>query len=903
MKLSMTFSSVARCTHVLTIVWLISFHYSSFAADLPPGFAEVLVAQNLDPTAMALAPDGRIFITEKHGSIRIVDNGLLLPDPFLVLDVDNYNERGLSGITFDPDFANNHFLYLYYTVKNENHNRISRFTADGNYAVPGSEMIVLNLDPLSGTIHNAGSMAFGPDGKLYISVGDGADGSNAQSLTKLLGKILRLNSDGSIPTDNPFYNQTSGIYRAIYALGFRNSFSMTIQPGTGRIFATEVGNATWEEVNEIIAGKNYGWPIIEGPINGQTPPTNYKEPVYYYNHTSGCAAVGAAFYNPAINLFPSLYHGKFFFADYCRGYIKYLDPDEPNVVNNFAFNINRPLNLLVAPDGTMYYLARAGIGGGSSADNTASENGTLWRVFYTGSNKPFISVNPQSILVSQGEDASFITAASGEEPLFYQWQQNQVDIPGANGAEFSIQNSMLADSGAIIRCMVSNSLGADTSLEAELRVTTSQRPEPEILTPIENSNYRAGDLISFSGHANDPEEGELPATDLRWKIDFHHHSHTHPGLIPTSGITSGEYLIPQTGETSDDVWYKIHLTATDGSGLSKTVTREIFPFKTQFHVQTIPDHLPVHVESDHLTSPVSITSVVGILRQIEVESFVNTLDSIHVFRQWSDGDTNLSRTFAAADDTITYTAIYDTYPVGTGTGIRGYYYDGLPNDASFYEPYKFTWIDSTIDYDWGSGSPALTQLGFDNWLVRWEGYIEPLFDDVYTFYVVSDDGSALWVDDESVFYAWYPQGETEHLGTIALEAGRKYPIRLEYFEFTGDAICKLSWSCSRISKSIVPKSQLYAEISTGAKDITQPDAIQLYPNPVTNRLNIQNSNPSHTITAIQITNTLGQEVMMTKEGLDSAPIQIDVHILPKGMYWMNCKLDNGERKFIGFVKE
>src|SRR6187402_2899213 len=117
----------SSCTLILfSLVFpVLSFGHG---ANLPPGFAEVLVAQGLDPTAMALAPDGRLFLTEKHGAVRIVDNGQLLEDPFLVLDVDNYNERGLEGIAFDPDFIHNQYVYIYYTVKNQNHNRVSRFT-------------------------------------------------------------------------------------------------------------------------------------------------------------------------------------------------------------------------------------------------------------------------------------------------------------------------------------------------------------------------------------------------------------------------------------------------------------------------------------------------------------------------------------------------------------------------------------------------------------------------------------------------------------------------------------------------------------------------------------------------------------------------------------------------------
>src|SRR6187431_569595 len=620
---------------LLILCLFVSGIQHSQAAGLPPGFAEVLVAQELDPTAMALSPDGRLFITEKIGRIRIIENGLLLTDPFIVLEVDNYNERGLSGIAFDPDFANNGYLYLYYTVKGENHNRISRFTANGNYAVPGSETVLIDIDPLSGTIHNAGSMAFGIDGKLYISVGDGADGQTAQSMTSLRGKVLRINSDGSIPEDNPFYNEATGVHRAIYAMGFRNSFSMTVQPGTGRIYATEVGASTWEEVNDIQAGMNYGW-----PINGQTAPENYKEPVFAYNHGNGCAAVGAAFYNPATPMFPTIYEGKFFFADYCNGYIKFMDPAIPGVAATFATNINRPLNLVVAPDGTMYYLARAGLGGGSEQDNTATENGTLWRIFYTGSGAPFVSVNPQSLLVSVGEDARFAMAASGEKPLVYQWQQNGVDIPGADTSELIFTNTMLSDSGSLFRCIVSNASGADTTLSAMLRVTSNTRPNPEILTPLIDDRYRGGETLIFSGRALDLEESELGPEALRWKIDFHHDEHTHPGLVPTTGISEGEFFIPENGETADDVWYRIHLSATDAGGLTRTVSQDIFPVKTQFNVETVPAGLPVYVESDYLVSPVSITSVVGINRRVEVLASAIADDSIHIFLGWSDGKTS-----------------------------------------------------------------------------------------------------------------------------------------------------------------------------------------------------------------------------------------------------------------------
>lgn len=879
---------------------IISFFSLCNAANLPPGFAEVQVASGLNPTAMALSPDGRIFIAQKNGIVSIVENGKMLEDPLMVIDVDNENERGLCGIAIDPEFAQNGYVYLYYTVKDENHNRVSRFTTDGNSVLPASELILLELDQLYGTVHNGGAMVFGIDGKLYISTGDGTSHITSQDMATLLGKMLRINADGSIPDDNPFYLTLADQYRAIYALGFRNSFSMTVQPGTGRIFATEVGGVAWEEVNEILPGRNYGWPIIEGPISTQTPPDNYMEPVFIYTHADGCAAVGAAFYNPVNEIFPQQYVGKFFFADYCSGYIKYMDPDIPFVAQTFANNINRPLNLIVAPDGTLYYLARAGIGGGSVEDNTGTDNGTLWRVFYTGSGAPFVSVNPESILISEGEDAEFTMGVSGTQPIMYQWQRNEIDIQDGNASSYLLQQAMLSDSGSLFRCIVSNLDGADTTDVAELRVTASQRPDPEILTPLEGEFYRAGDLLAFSGRAIDNEEGELDPTALRWKIDFHHDTHTHPALVTTAGITEGTYFIPQVGETADNVWYRISLTATDASGLSRTTTREIFPLKTIFHVHSIPSGLPVYVESNFVQTPVSTPSVVGIARRIEVLPSVFVGDSVFLFKEWSDGETSPARTFAALDDTITYTAVYESYPLGDGTGVRGYYFDGPAFDPTFYEPHLFSRIDTTIDFNWEEGTPS-PLMGDDYWLVRWEGVVETLFDDTYNFHVIADDGMRLWVDSQLIIDAWIPQPPTEWTGTIALQGGKEYSIKLEFFEEAGGALCQLFWSSGRFAKSIIPKRQLRPEMSSGTIDPTT-FSINVYPNPANDMLMIEVPDEYVDGLVIEIINILGQTSIGRTETLPSGPLQLDVSHLAAGLYVIKCMTQRGEMAVVEFVK-
>ena len=251
--------------------------------------------------------------------MRVIDkNGVLLANPFVTLSVDSNGERGLLGVAFDLNFGSNQYVYVYYTVPGSPpHNRISRFTANGDVAVASSEFILVDLDNLSGaTNHNGGAIHFGPDGKLYAGVGENANPSNAQSLSNRLGKILRINSDGTIPSDNPasfpgITGSTSGANRAIWAVGLRNPFTFAFQPGTTRLLINDVGQSTWEEINDGIAGSNYGWPAAEGPASPPNP--NFRDPIFYYGHgsssTTGCAIVGGAFYNPRVLQFPSSFAG------------------------------------------------------------------------------------------------------------------------------------------------------------------------------------------------------------------------------------------------------------------------------------------------------------------------------------------------------------------------------------------------------------------------------------------------------------------------------------------------------------------------------------------------------------------------------------------------------------------
>jgi glucose/arabinose dehydrogenase len=357
------------------------------------GFVESTFVSGLaSPTLMDFAPDGRLFVSEQGGELRVIQDGQLLATPFVTLPVDSSGERGLLGVAFDPNFATDHYVYVYWTDPSPVvHNQVSRFTADGNVAVPGSEVDIFDLPPLSAAEnHNGGSIHFGADGNLYISVGDNALSSHSQSLDTTFGKLLRINPDGSIPTDNPFYNQTTGSNQAIWAMGLRNPFTFAIQPGTGRIFINDVGLSTWEEIDDGIAGANYGWPITEGDaLPGQQLPPNYQNPIYEYNHgvneSNGVAITGSTFYDPPDDIadaFPASYDGDYFFADYGIGFVKVLHLNQGSAstgypVSTFGTGLNYPTDMKVGPDGSLYVLEHgsAAAGGAVVRFNPASAGG------------------------------------------------------------------------------------------------------------------------------------------------------------------------------------------------------------------------------------------------------------------------------------------------------------------------------------------------------------------------------------------------------------------------------------------------------------------------------------------------------------------------------------------------
>jgi putative heme-binding domain-containing protein len=326
--------------------------------SLPEGFRAEVVATGLTgATAMEVTADGRVFVCEQTGALRVVKGGRLLPEPFVRLPVDATWERGLLGVTVDPDFPRTpHVFVCYVAARPYPHHVVSRLTAAGDVAEPDSEKILFEGDDqskLGGSVpagHQGGAVHFGKDGKLYVAVGDQTAGRPAQELNSLLGRLLRINADGTVPDDNPFLTRAAGKYRATWALGLRNPFTFAVQPETGRVFINDVGGRE-EEVNEGFAGANYGWPVVE---HGPTTDPRFRGPVHHY--PTACIAGGA--FAPAGLGWPTDYRGLYFFGDFNHGWVKAIDPARPALARPFATGLRRPVDLRFAADGSLYVLVR-----------------------------------------------------------------------------------------------------------------------------------------------------------------------------------------------------------------------------------------------------------------------------------------------------------------------------------------------------------------------------------------------------------------------------------------------------------------------------------------------------------------------------------------------------------------
>lgn len=873
----------------LVVFILFALLNQAFGQTYPANFSQAQVATGLsNPTTMAFAPDGRLFICQQSGAIKILKNGALLGTNFASFSVNSSGERGLLGIAFDPNFTTNQYIYLYYTLSDGSRNRLSRVTANGDVMASGSEVVLLNFDALSSaTNHNGGFIKFGTDGKLYIAIGENANTAHAQNLDTYHGKLLRINADGSAPSDNP-YNQSgaSEQKKRVWGWGLRNPFTFDVQPGTGKMYVNDVGQNTWEEINDAtLGGKNFGWPSREG--TGDTNGGQFTNPVYAYGHGSGddkgCAITGGAFFNPSSTNYPAQYAGSYFYFDYCNRWINFLNTS--NVRQPFATNIpGSPVCMVTGPDGNLYFLSR-----GSSA---------LYRIIYTPpASAPVITTHPASQSVQVGQPATFSVTATGSAPLSYQWRKGTSPIANATSASYQIASVGAGDAGTY-NVVVSNSAGSVTSNDATLTVTgINQSPSAQINTPANGATYAGGDVIQFSGTGSDPEDGTLPASAFEWSVVFHHADHTHPGPAVTVAADgrSGSFPIPTEGETAVDVFYRLILTVRDGNGNATTVFRDIQPRTTQVRLETSPAGLQLTLDGTPVATPHTFSRVEGIALTLGVVSPQTGSDGLtYTFSSWQHGG-SAAQTLPTPVNDVTYRATFASSlrdpenPANTTRGLDYRHYLGdwnsLPNFNSL-TPSK----TGTVSNFSLSPRSRSDRFGF-----VYTGFVQIPADGNYDFFTASDEGSRLFIGTTLVVENDGLHTNRERSGRIGLKTGL-HAIRVEYFEKTGSQSLAVSYDGPTFSKRSLPNSALWrVRTSTTTTDVTDvEESLPLvYPNPASTLLRLSVGDDLSDAD-VRLFNAGGRLVhQQTLEGTEG---ELDTRQLPGGVYLL--RIQRGERTVV-----
>ena len=610
-----------------------------------PAFVnEVVVPDITSATTMAFLPDGRMLVGELTETVWVVVPGSSEPEPepFLQLDSSElFGEQGLMDILVDPGFVTNGYYYVFYTRGNsgsKNHNRLSRFTAVWNSTVLDTELVLWEDPRVAEAEHHGGGITFGPEGMLYFTMGEQFASDDAPQLDTYRGKVMRIRPDGTIPEDNPFYDGDGPNLDEIWGIGLRNPFRLSFDPVSGRLFEGEVGGndqaTAVEEINVIVRGANYGWPLCEG--NCGLP--GVTSPLYSYPHSGRDACVTGGFVYRGAQ-FPSEYQGSYFFGDYVQNTIKRLIFDTNGAVAavlNFwpadgatdQASVGDPVKLIEGPDGAIYYVD---IGFNDAHEpNPAS----IRRIRYNISNRPpvaLVSASPMkgvAPLVVAFSSADSIDPEGGS--LTRQWSFGD----GTISSEVNPVHTYLNQGSFTARLTISD--GVNTTLSSNLVITVGTPPDVQITSPANGTTFRAGDVLVFTGTASDREDGILGPSAFTWNIRFHHDGHIHPGGV-ISGSRTATLPVPLKGhDFTGSTSYEVLLSVVDSAGLSSVDAVTVFPEKVNLHFDSLPSGFGLDVDGIRKTTPFTLDDVIGFQHELKAPE-QTVAGTTYYFQSWSDG--------------------------------------------------------------------------------------------------------------------------------------------------------------------------------------------------------------------------------------------------------------------------
>jgi glucose/arabinose dehydrogenase len=682
---------------LLTVALLAMPAAAGAAVTVPTGFDQrVLAAGISQPTQVAWAPDGRMFVAEKPGRIRVVTAaGALLTAPLMDITarVNSQQDRGLLGIALSPTFAVDHQLFYVFTYELQPGTpdsdapmvaRVERVTVNADNTV-SAPTVVLGTDvsgpcprvsdtcmPSDGRSHSIGTIRFGPDGTLWIGLGDSADYNvvdelafRAQEEGVMSGKLLHVDTSGRGLPGHPFCPSETDLTKTctrLYAKGFRNPYRFTITAG-GVPLVGDVGWGSREELDRVVAGGNYGWPCWEG--DRQT--TGYsadarctalyaaqtaKAPLHTYSHDNANAAIVGGPVMPADTPFGADYAGDVFFGDYAKGFVQRLDlaadgtcTTTPCTVRSFATGwVGTDLELSPARN-----LAWTLFG-------TGGPDGSVVEVLPTasGNRTPVARATVTPLAGSAGRGYRFGAGTSTDpdgDPLTATW-----DFGDGTAAQAGTDVEHVFAAGvtsATVTLTVADGRGA-TATDTVTVHPGDAPPVPQITAPAAGARYTDGQPFALHGGASDPEDGALTGAALTWHMTLHHGTHVHV----LGDVTGTDPSFTPYDDHDADSHYEVTLTATDSAGNAVTTAPvRMDPRTIAMTLRSSPTGAVVGYGEGTHTTPDTFTTAVGYRTTLTAPATTTSGGNRYAFASWSDGGAAQHELVVGATDT-TLTATY-----------------------------------------------------------------------------------------------------------------------------------------------------------------------------------------------------------------------------------------------------